>query len=80
MRLPKEGEIWKHYKGSTYRVLYIGRYESDMEPVVIYTLNKVPDEIWVRPVYDFLKLVTKQTGSTFKVSRFEFIKEEDNGS
>lgn len=59
-------QIWKHFKGGTYGIIAVGRYEPTSEPVVIYSQitagehsshggERFPeDTIWVRPLEEFL--------------------------
>lgn len=56
MDLPKEGEIWAHWKGSRYRVESVGRLESDLTPMVAYR-NVLSGDRWMRPLSEFLESV-----------------------
>lgn len=49
MDKPKPQQTFRHFKGSSYVVLGIGKYEPNQEEVVIYQSLK-DDQIWVRPL------------------------------
>lgn len=48
------GAIYKHFKGKTVEVLMIGKDSEDLKDLVIY---KHDNEIWVRPIDEFLSEV-----------------------
>jgi hypothetical protein len=46
--------VYKHFKGTEYEVLYLGRHSEDLSIMVIYKdLNNL--RIWVRPLEEFNK-------------------------
>jgi hypothetical protein len=51
-----EGQRYRHYKGSEYKVICIGTQEDTGEPQVVYK-GKVDDKIWIRPLKEFLDSV-----------------------
>lgn len=71
MQLPKQNEIWRHYKGPTYVILGLG-YDEDGMPVVIYADNveplRGPCSYYTRRLGTFLQTVDYE-GS--KVQRFK---------
>ncbi len=69
--------IYRHYKGAEYRIINEGLNSETKEPVVIYQDMKDPGKIWVRPRKMFLETVEFEDK---KISRFEFIREEDSDS
>lgn len=54
--LPSEGEIWRHSKGTRYRIISIGHDTRDGNAVVIYESTNPTDTtgMWVRPLGEFL--------------------------
>lgn len=62
--------IYEHYKGNSYKVLYIGRDTETLEEVVIYQALYDSYDIWVRPLTMFLEDVEF---NSIQVSRFRFI-------
>jgi hypothetical protein len=70
----KAGQIWKHHKGDTYKILTLARIEADGTDVVVY--ERLTDivhtgwKIWVRPIDVFFNEVEWQ-GKT--VPRFTFL-------
>ena len=57
--LPRAGQIWRHYKGSTYRVFGLAHWTVDGNLAVVYQAVELPShtsvgEIWVRPIGEFL--------------------------
>ena len=50
--------IYKHFKGTYHRVLYIALDSETLEEMVVYT-HEGSEEIWVRPKSEFLSKVDK---------------------
>lgn len=48
--------IYKHFKGTHYKVLYIARHSETMKELVIYQ-SLITQEVWARPVDMFLSEV-----------------------
>ena len=44
-----EPGIWRHFKGSEYRVLCIAVHSETLEPMVVYQALYGERGIWVRP-------------------------------
>lgn len=42
--------IYSHYKGNTYKVLYIAKHSETLEDMVIYQDVNESDKIWARPI------------------------------
>ena len=81
MREVKVNDIYKHFKGHTYKVIAIG-YDSEnyneKDPLksrlVVYK-NIENDEVWVRPYDLFNSLVDKKKYPDIKQKyRFELVK------
>lgn len=41
--------IYQHYKGNTYKILYVAKHSETLEDMVIYQDVNAPDKIWARP-------------------------------
>ncbi len=68
----KIGGKYRHFKGTIYEVIAIGKHSETLEQLVIYKNNK--DEIWVRPYDMFNSLVDKEKYPEIKQTyRFEEI-------
>ena len=71
----KPGQIYKHYKGDTYKVITLAKDSETQEMLVIYErqTNIVHKDwkIWSRPLKMFLETV-EVAGK--RVARFELIK------
>ena len=53
--VPKEGEVYKHFKGNFYEVICVARHTETSEDFVIYkSLNK-PQKTWARPLSMWFK-------------------------
>jgi hypothetical protein len=73
--LPKPGNLFKHYRGSTYRVIGIGKLESTEEDMVVYQeifrgLETGEGKIWIRPVHEFTGEVEYKEKP---IPRFKFV-------
>lgn len=54
----KVGSLYRHYKGSVYQLIGIGKNERDLTVVVLYKRFDTPDnQIWVRPLEEWHQLV-----------------------
>ncbi len=68
--------IYKHFKGTYHRVLFIAKDSETLEDMVVYT-HENSEEIWVRPLKEFLSLVDKDKyPDVTQEYRFE-LQEED---
>lgn len=53
---PQPGEVCIHKKtGNTYMVLHRAKMEADQQEVVVYQRHLTPEQIWVRPLGEFLE-------------------------
>lgn len=66
---PKLG-IYRHYKGSLYRVLCVALHSESQEKLVVYHALCEQERIWVRPLEMFSEMV--MIGEQ-KVQRFEYM-------
>lgn len=46
---PEPGQVWKHYKGTHYRIVAFGTHSESQEPYVCYEHATYPDTVWIRP-------------------------------
>ncbi len=77
-RMPKKGEIYKHFKGNLYEVMAIAKYTETMEDMVVY--REVNGEMtYVRPLEMFVSKVDKEKyPEVLQVYRFELQDEKAN--
>ena len=66
----RTGQIWRHFKGGVYRVLYLAYHTNTAEELVIYTSDDGGDAVWARPAYMWLETVERDGKSQ---PRFELI-------
>ena len=66
----RPGQIWRHFKGGVYRVLYLAMHSETAEKLVIYTSDDGGDAVWARPAYMWLETVERDGKSQ---PRFELI-------
>ncbi len=61
LEVPKEGEVWQHYKGGQYIIVCIALREEDKESLVVYkSING--NLTWVRPLVEFIGAVKSEEG------------------
>ena len=44
----RPGQIWRHFKGGVYRVLYLAKQSETKEEYVIYTRDDGDGTVWAR--------------------------------
>lgn len=55
----RPGQMWRHFKGNTYRVLYLAKHSETGENLVIYTKNGGDGAVWARPASMWLETVER---------------------
>lgn len=63
-------QIWRHFKGGVYRVLYLAKQSETKEEYVIYTSDDGGGAVWARPASMWLETVERDGKSQ---PRFELI-------
>lgn len=66
----RPGQIWRHFKGGVYRVLYLAKQSETKEEYVIYTRDDGDGTVWARPASMWLETVERDGKSQ---PRFELI-------
>ena len=66
----RPGQIWRHFKGGVYRVLYLAKHSETGEELVIYTKNDSGGTVWARPASMWLETVERDGKSQ---PRFELM-------
>ena len=73
-RIPKKGEIYRHFKGNLYEILIIARDSETLEEKVVYK-EVDGDAAYVRPLPMFVSYVDKEKYPDVKQEfRFELVK------
>lgn len=74
-RIPKKGEIYRHFKGNLYEIVIIARDSETLEEKVVYK-EVDGDAAYVRSLPMFVSYVDKQKYPDVKQEfRFELVKE-----
>ena len=61
---------YQHYKGNVYMAMAIARNEKTLDEMVVYQSLQNDEEVWVRPLNEFLEKV-KHNGN--EIPRFTYI-------
>ncbi len=73
-RIPKQGEIYRHFKGNLYEIVIIARDSETLEEKVVYK-EVDGDAAYVRPLKMFVSYVDKQKyPDADQEFRFELVK------
>lgn len=74
-RIVKEGQVYKHFKGTMHRIICIAKHSETKEDMVIYTHDD-DNEVWARPLDMFLSEVDHEKYPEIK-QRYRFELQED---
>ena len=58
-------ELYRHFKGNYYRVLYIARHSETSEPMVVYRALYGDRGVWIRPA-DMWSETVERNGKTYQ--------------
>lgn len=61
--------VYKHFKGSMYRVIGTAKHSETLEEMVVYCKLNDSEDLWVRPMTLFTETVFVDGR---QISRFEF--------
>lgn len=76
-RIPKKGEIYRHFKGNLYEIVLIARDSETLEEKVVYK-EVEGDSAYVRSLPMFVSLVDKEKyPNVTQEFRFELVQEAD---
>ncbi len=68
----KINSIYKHFKGHTYKLIYIARDSENIKDLIVYQDVNNLDKVWVRDLDEFNSLVDKEKYPDIKQKyRFE---------
>ena len=67
---PEPNEIYRHFKGNEYDVLYLAKHSETLEPMVVYRALYGEHGVWVRPAKMWNETVERD-GKTYK--RFTYL-------
>lgn len=74
-RIVKEGQVYKHFKGTMHRIICIAKHSETKEDMVVYTHDD-DNEVWARPLDMFLSEVDHERYPEIK-QRYRFELQED---
>ena len=61
----KVGEVYRHFKGNTYKVIAVAKDCENLKDIVVYqNVDKL--DIWTRPLDNFCETVTEKYNLFFK--------------
>lgn len=74
-RIVKEGQVYKHFKGTMHRIICIAKHSETKEDMVVYTHDD-DNEVWARPLDMFLSEVDHEKYPEIK-QKYRFELQED---
>ena len=60
-----KGDLYKHFKGGVYRILYRAKNTETLEDMIVYQSLET-NEIWVRPAEMFFEYIETDTYKGFR--------------
>lgn len=74
-RIVKEGQVYKHFKGTIHRIICVAKHSETKEDMVVYTHGD-DNEVWARPLDMFLSEVDHEKYPEVK-QKYRFELQED---
>ena len=74
LREVKAGQLYRHFKGTLYRVLAVAEHTESGQAFVVYHAESAPGKVWARPMTMFMSAVNREKYPTIKQKhRFELV-------
>ena len=74
--IPNPDELWQHYKGGIYKILFIGADTETDKKCVVYEniVDPSPRKVWIRPLESFMgKVSYEEEGGMVITDRFMLV-------
>jgi len=63
--------LYRHFKGTVYRVIYIAKHTETLEDMVIYVNNEDDEKIWARPASMWYEVVEREGGRYLRYKKMD---------